>query len=134
MSYSIFLNPLLFKNIANIGSVKHFVFVFKWTVGVMSQMGIQCILYIHTGCFNLYITFFLELLVSLSLYSLSLYDKRHRPLFDNISYEGSDPGIIYTALTFDLIFVMNERVLVDPKSSSSRRLLKVYWHQQLHLL
>ena len=33
---------------------------------------------------------FSELLVSLSLYSSSPYDRRHHPLYSNVSYEGSD--------------------------------------------
>ena len=33
--------------------------------------------------------FFLSLYLSLSLYSSSPYDRRHRPLYGNISYEGS---------------------------------------------
>ena len=74
----------------------HFVFVFvlKWTVGVMSKGHLS--LYTLTQELKpVYINpFFLELVLSLdldlplSLYSSSPYDRRHRPLYGDFSYEG----------------------------------------------
>ena len=71
------------------------VFVLKWTVGVEMSKGHLsiCTLTLKSVYIDLFI---LELFLSLSLYlsfSLSLsslYDRRHRPLFGNTSYEGSD--------------------------------------------
>ena len=40
-SYLISLSHIIFKNIAHVGSLSHFVFVLKWTVAVMSRQSHQ---------------------------------------------------------------------------------------------
>ena len=66
-----------------------FVFVFLF-VSIISQRAWKPI-YINTFFFELLLSFSLtlSLYLSLSLYSSSPYDRRHRPLYSNISYEGS---------------------------------------------
>ena len=62
-----------------------------------NEQGTSQHVYINTGILNLYTLthsswnffLYLSLYLSLSLYSSSLYDRRHRPHYGNISYEGS---------------------------------------------
>ena len=78
------LNSLLFKNIAYVGSIWHFVFVFvfKWTVNVMSQRAFQP------------------------------YDRGDRPPFGNISYEGPDMTLGWIISLYSVLytFLANERM------------------------
>ena len=63
LSYLISLNPLLFKNIAYVGSFQQFVFVFvfEWTKD-MSQRALQPI-YINTGTLDSCVFFFVFVFV-----------------------------------------------------------------------
>ena len=76
-----------------------FVFVLELSVGVIGR-DISAYIHKHRVLKPVYVPIFLRTFLSLFLYlslylSLSLclsslFDKRHRPLCDNISYEGSD--------------------------------------------